>query len=160
METFQFFCLCVLQHLCESFCQKTRSMFVKYEAPAIFHLLKAISAITGKLAGLLPKTESAEGVMMSLCKRGRGCPLHREPSQMTVAPSCELQHIKPHRTSLYVLKHSISGLVILCTQRAEMKTFFRFHTPAPHKKISVRDPRKIPPPLPKSWAAFNIPQGD
>lgn len=43
-------------------------MFVKYEAPVIFHPWKAFSAITGKLAGLLPKTESAEGVMMSLCK--------------------------------------------------------------------------------------------
>lgn len=59
-------------------------MFVKCEAPVIFHPWKAISAVTGKLSGLLPVKEFVEGVMMSLCKRGRGCHLHREPSQMTV----------------------------------------------------------------------------
>lgn len=43
-------------------------MLVKCEAPVIFHPWKAVSTITGKLAGLLPMKESAERVMMPLCK--------------------------------------------------------------------------------------------
>lgn len=64
-------------------------MFVKYEAPDIFHPCKAVSAITGKLVGLLPKTESAERVMMSLCKtvkKREGVSFTQRTIQMTVGP--------------------------------------------------------------------------
>lgn len=127
-------------------------MFLKWK-PSHISSLKSCLSLDGNLAGIFANERiysRSNDASLWNCARAGG-----EKSGVTYTQnlpkgqrglSCELRHIKPPRTSLNVLKHSISELVISCTQRAEMKTFFRFHKPVSTSQFVTQEryPRRCP----------------